>query len=63
MNDSEFYNMGNSEYEYILAANKTAMILYKQSKKILMASNNYDFMVFKFSKWEEVLKNGKTIFL
>ena len=49
--------MDKSELEYILAANKTALSLYKQSKEVLVQSDNYDFMVFKFSKWEEVLKD------
>ena len=44
-------------YKYILAANSAAMELYKVSKETLMESNSCDFMVFKFSEWEEGLEN------
>lgn len=49
--------MNNITYTYILAANSTAMELYKISKEALMESNNCDFMVFRFSEWEEVLED------
>ena len=39
---------------YVLSANKTAMNLYNQSKKVLMTSDNYDFMVFRFYKNDNV---------
>ncbi|WP_166962113.1 hypothetical protein [Yeosuana marina] len=47
--------MSNIQSTYILAANSAAMELFKISKEALMESNNYDFMVFKFSAWEDVL--------
>lgn len=45
------------EFEYILAANCVAMELYKISKETLMESDNHDFMVFRFSNWDEVLED------
>lgn len=48
--------MNNITYTYILAANSTAMEQYKISKEALMESNSCDFMVFRFSEWEEVLE-------
>ena len=47
--------MGSILPTYILAANSTAMELYKISKEALMESNSHDFMVFRFSGWEDVL--------
>ncbi|AXP82759.1 hypothetical protein CJ739_3698 [Mariniflexile rhizosphaerae] len=49
--------MNNISYTYILAANSTAMELYKISKETLMESNSCDFIVFKFSEWEEGLED------
>lgn len=46
--------MSYIELTFILAANKLAMELYKESKETLMKSDSYDFKVFKFSKWDEV---------
>ena len=48
--------MHNTEPTYILATNRAAMILYKESKETLMKSNNYDFNVFRFSNWDTILK-------
>ncbi|WP_298535884.1 hypothetical protein [uncultured Algibacter sp.] len=42
---------------YILCANQKAMALYKLSKETLMTSTSYDFMVFGFSKWEDVIED------
>lgn len=33
------------------------MELFKISKEALMESNSYDYMVFRFTEWEEVSKN------
>ncbi len=49
--------MSNIQLTYILAANRAAMELYRISKESLMESNSYDFMVFRFSEWEEVLED------
>jgi hypothetical protein len=49
--------MNNIPYTYILAANSAAMELYKISKEALMESDNYDFMVFKFPEWGDVLED------
>jgi hypothetical protein len=49
--------MNNIPYTYILAANSAAMELYKISKETLMESNSCDFIVFKFSEWEEGLED------
>ena len=49
----------NTEYEYILTANKASMELYKKSKDILMESYSYDFMVFRFSNFDEILEDLK----
>lgn len=46
----------NIAFEYVLAANKMAMALFKISKETLMESNSYDFMVYRFSSWEDVLE-------
>ena len=35
------------------------MELYKISKETLMESNSYDFMVFRFSNWDEILEDLK----
>ncbi len=48
--------MGHPELTYILSANKTAMALFKTSKETLMHSTSYDFMVYRFSQWDEVLE-------
>ena len=45
----------NATFEYVMAANKEAMTLYRISKETLMESNSYDFMVYRFSSWDEVL--------
>lgn len=42
---------------YVLSANKTAMDLYNQSKEVLMTSDNYDFMVFRFYKNDDILED------
>ena len=42
---------------YVLSANKTAMNLYNQSKESLMTSDNYDFMVFRFYKNDDILED------
>ncbi|WP_308991122.1 hypothetical protein QLS71_002420 [Mariniflexile litorale] len=49
--------MGNIQTSYILAANSKAMELIKISTEALTESNCYDFMVFRFSDWEEILKD------
>lgn len=41
---------------YMLCANAHAMALFKQSKETLMTSASYDFIVFRFTHWEEVQK-------
>lgn len=41
---------------YVLSANKSAMALFKASKETLIKSTSYDFMVYRFSKWDEVLE-------
>ncbi|WP_222861309.1 hypothetical protein [Seonamhaeicola marinus] len=46
--------MSMPQFTCILAANKTAMDLFKQSKETLMNSNNYDFMAFRFTQWKQV---------
>ncbi|WP_162880155.1 hypothetical protein [Mariniflexile rhizosphaerae] len=49
--------MNTTETEFILAANSIAMALYKESKEALMASDCYDFMVFKYSSREAILED------
>lgn len=44
------------KFEYILAANGVATELYRISKETLMESDNHDFMVYRFSNWDEVLE-------
>lgn len=48
--------MEHAELIYILSANKAAMALFKASKETLMESTSYDFMVYRFSQWDEVLE-------
>ncbi len=49
--------MDHCETIYILATNQITLALYKESKEVLMTSNSYDFMVFKFANWDEVLED------
>ncbi|WP_338359871.1 hypothetical protein [Yeosuana marina] len=49
--------MSNIQSTYILAANRAAMELFKISTETLMESNSYDFMVFRFCEWKEILKD------
>ncbi|TXG39568.1 hypothetical protein [Seonamhaeicola maritimus] len=48
--------MEHTELTYILAANKVAMELFKESKETLMNSNCYDFMVYRFSNWNAIME-------
>ena len=47
--------MRHIQLSYILAANKATMELFKISREALMESKSYDFMVYRFSEWEDVL--------
>lgn len=49
--------MNTIETEFIFAANSMAMALYRESKEALMASDCYDFMVFKYSRREAILED------
>tara|TARA_R110001592_G_scaffold277942_3_gene545206 strand:- start:636 stop:878 length:243 start_codon:yes stop_codon:yes gene_type:complete len=49
--------MGNIQSTYILAANRATMELFKISKEALMKSNSYDFMVFRFCEWKDILED------
>jgi len=51
--------MGNNQPTYILAANSAAMELFNISTEALTKSNRYDFMVFSFYQWEDVLEDLK----
>lgn len=44
------------QIEYVLAANKEAMALYKIAKETLMESPSFDFMVYEFDSWDSVIK-------
>lgn len=46
--------MDLKEFTYILSANNLAMALFKQSKETLINSDNYDFMVFRFTDRKDV---------
>ncbi|MBJ6369160.1 hypothetical protein [Snuella sedimenti] len=45
---------GHSKLIYLLASNKDAMALYEQSLESLVKSVTTDFMVFKFSRWQDI---------
>ena len=49
--------MGNKPWEYVLLANREAMELFKNSEETLLESNNFDFMVYRFTNRSEMLKN------
>ena len=46
----------------MLSANKVAIDLYNQSKEVLMTSDNYGFMVFRFSEWEDYITIDKATY-
>lgn len=49
--------MNTTEPEYILSTNSIAMALYMESKQALMASDCYDFMVFRCYGLETILED------
>jgi NAD(P)H-flavin reductase len=51
--------MNTTEPEYILCANSFGMALYRESKEALMASDCYDFMVFRYPDRNIILEDLK----
>ncbi|MFI1770590.1 hypothetical protein [Thalassobellus citreus] len=55
-NLSKFNYLSYKSYETILSANKSAMAFFKTSKETLMHSTSYDFIVFRFYQWDDILE-------
>ncbi|GAA3573517.1 hypothetical protein GCM10022395_23500 [Snuella lapsa] len=48
---------GHSKLLFLLASNGEAMALYEQSLRSLTNSGTTDFMVFKYSNWQDISKD------
>ncbi|WP_223551868.1 hypothetical protein [Aestuariivivens sp. NBU2969] len=49
--------MDNQKTNYVLLVNAGAMELYETSIEHLMLSSNYDFLVYPFTDWNEVIND------
>lgn len=45
--------MDDKTYNFFLSGNKEAMTLYKEGKNVLIESDCYDFMVYKYFSYKE----------